>query len=169
DDGRVHYYANPKLGKRGHGEIGAELAGRALRRLRYPVRLRDRVVRIVLAHMFVPPKRDDPVRARRFLALHGWELAAEVVAHKDADLRAKGRPTDEELAELAAFARLLDRERSSPHQLADLAVSGADLIAIGYEEGPKLGQTLRRLLDEVVDDPSRNEREHLLARARELA
>ena len=48
-------------------------------------------------------------------------------------------------------------------------VDGSDLIAHGYSEGPQLGQTLRTLLDEVVEDPRRNEREQLLRRARELA
>jgi tRNA nucleotidyltransferase (CCA-adding enzyme) len=48
-------------------------------------------------------------------------------------------------------------------------VNGNDLIGIGYREGPALGATLARLLDEVVDDPSANDRETLLARARALA
>jgi tRNA nucleotidyltransferase (CCA-adding enzyme) len=169
DDGRLHYYANPALGRRCHGEVGAELARRALRRLRYPTGLSDRVVRIVASHMFVPPKHDDPVRARRFLARHGIDLVRDLAAHKEADLRAKGRAADDDLAALSAFARLLEREALSPHRLADLAVSGSDLIEIGYREGPKLGKTLRQLLDEVVEDPRRNERERLLARARELA
>jgi tRNA nucleotidyltransferase (CCA-adding enzyme) len=140
-----------------------------LRRLRYPTALRDRVVRIVRAHMFMPPKRPDAVCARRFLARHGEALAGDLVAHKEADLRAKGRPADEELAELAAFARLVEREASSPHRLSDLAVSGSDLLELGYREGPKLGLTLRKLLEEVVDDPGRNDREALLRRAKELA
>jgi tRNA nucleotidyltransferase (CCA-adding enzyme) len=138
--------------------LEAERAGAVLRRLRYPTRLRDRVVRIVREQAFEPPQ--DPVAARRFLARHGVELAADLVAHRAA------RSGDKELE---ATARLLEQEASSAHELSDLAVSGSDLLAIGYQEGPKLGQALRTLLDEVVEDPSRNEREHLLARAKELA
>jgi tRNA nucleotidyltransferase/poly(A) polymerase len=169
DDGGLNYHANPELGKRAHEEIGAELAGSVLRRLRYPTALSERVVRIVRAHAFMPPERDDPVEARRFLARHGEALAADLVAHKEADLRAKSRPVDDDLAALAAFRQLLEREASSPHRLSDLAISGSDLLALGYREGPALGRTLRTLLAEVVDDPRRNEREALLRRAKELA
>jgi tRNA nucleotidyltransferase (CCA-adding enzyme) len=72
------------------------------------------------------------------------------------------------LAELAAFRRLVEAEQASPHRLRDLAVSGTDLIALGYTPGPVLGQTLRTLLTEVVERPDRNTRANLLTRAREL-
>ena len=74
-----------------------------------------------------------------------------------------------EHAALARFGELVDSELESPHRLADLAVDGNDLIAIGHREGPELGRALDALLAEVVEDPSRNDRELLLARARELA
>jgi len=47
------------------------------------------------------------------------------------------------------------------------AVDGRDLIELGYREGPAIGAALARLLDEVIDDPAANEREHLLAEAGE--
>ena len=75
-------------------------------------------------------------------------------------------------AEYDALARLaeeLERERDRPHRLADLAVNGRDLLALGYREGPALGAALARLLDDVLDDPAANDRETLLARAKGLA
>jgi hypothetical protein len=38
-------------------------------------------------------------------------------------------------------------------------------MELGYAEGPALGTALESLLDAVVDDPSLNTREELLARA----
>ena len=64
---------------------------------------------------------------------------------------------------------LVEQERSSAYRLADLAVDGTDLIGIGFRESPELGAVLETLLDEVVEDPARNDRGLLLARARELA
>jgi tRNA nucleotidyltransferase (CCA-adding enzyme) len=61
---------------------------------------------------------------------------------------------------------VLERERKQPHRLADLAVDGRDLIAIGFTPGPELGRTLHELLREVVDDPSRNTHDDLVRRAR---
>jgi tRNA nucleotidyltransferase (CCA-adding enzyme) len=154
------------LDGRPHAEIGAELTGRILRRLRYPERLRSHVVRLVRGHAFHLDGEIDGVRARRFLAEHGEALARDLLEHKEADLQAK----DVEPWELPALARLraaVEAEHASPYRLADLAVDGADLIEIGFTESPALGRTLRTLLDEVIEDPARNTREALLDRARE--
>ncbi len=150
---------------RPHAEIGAELTGRILRRLRYPERLRAYVVRLVRAHAFHLDGDIDGLRARRFLAAHGEALARDLLDHKDADLHAKAL----EPWELPALARLreaVESERGSPYRLGDLAVDGGDLIRLGFEESPALGRALRVLLDEVIEDPTRNDRDVLLARAR---
>jgi len=168
EDGRLHFYAHD--GRAAHEEIGADLADAALRRLRYPTKLRTHVRAIVRHHM-LEVGRGDALRARKLLARYGDELALDLVEHKDADLRGKrldGLPEDE-LAALAAFRLVLARERASAHRLADLAVSGDDLLELGWEPGPKLGRTLQILLDEVVAEPQRNTRDSLLRRAQELA
>jgi tRNA nucleotidyltransferase (CCA-adding enzyme) len=59
------------------------------------------------------------------------------------------------------------RRRRDPLGRADLAVTGSDLQALGAS-GPRVGQVLATLLDEVLDDPSRNIRKQLLDRARML-
>jgi tRNA nucleotidyltransferase/poly(A) polymerase len=168
-DGRLHYYAKPGYADRSHEQVGAELAGTALRRLRYPNALRDRVCRIVRHHMFQVGKGDE-LRARRFLAKHGEELAFQLVDHKEADFVGKrgesGPPPLDDIEKLRRFRRVLERERKQPHRLADLAVDGRDLIAIGFTPGPQLGRTLHELLREVVDDPSRNTHADLVRRAR---
>ena len=164
-DRRLHFYG--RRGRRDHAEVSAQLAGTALRRLRYPNELRDAVVKIVRFHM-LDIARADALRARRLLRRYGDRLALDLLAHKEADLIGKGDdgPRDEEeLARLRRFRRLVESERGSPHRLADLAVDGTDLIELGYRPGPALGQTLAELLDEVVEDPSLNRRETLLARA----
>ena len=155
-------------GKRGangdHAERGARLTATALRRLRYPTRLRTHVTRLVAAHAF-PLDHVDALFARRFLREHGDELAFDLVAHKEADLRGKQVPP-EELEAAAGLRALLEQERTQPHRLEQLAVDGGDLIELGYREGPQLGEILDSLLDAVVDDPELNTRDQLLERAR---
>ena len=56
------------------------------------------------------------------------------------------------------------RAAKAPLTLQDLAVDGNDLIAAGVRPGPEVGETLARLLADVLDDPTRNTREQLLAR-----
>ena len=168
-DGRLHYYAKPRYADRSHEQVGADLAGTALLRLRYPNALRDRVCRIVRHHMF-QVGRGDELRARRFLAKHGDELAFQLVDHKEADFRGKrgasGPPPLDDIEKLRRFRRVLERERKQPHRLADLAVDGRDLIAVGFTPGPDLGRALHDLLRDVVDDPALNTHDDLIRRAR---
>lgn len=56
------------------------------------------------------------------------------------------------------------REAGDPLTLQDLAVDGDDLIAAGVRPGPDVGEALRRLLAEVLEDPRRNTRDELLSR-----
>ena len=153
---------------RSHAVVSAEIADRILKRLRYPTRVRHHVVRIVAGHAFPLDEAFDELAARRFLAEHGDGLAADLIGHKTADLAAKRVPAHE-LEWVAKMKEMVDHESTQPHRIADLAVTGDDLQAIGFAEGPALGAVLQALLGDVVDDPARNDRAWLLERAaREL-
>ena len=119
-----------------HAAAGAHIAGRVLRRLRYPTRTRQVVVAVVREHAFHTEGPWSEVPARRFLARHGDELAGELVDHKLADVAAKHVPR-EELDRVRELRVALEAEQGSPHRIGDLAVDGADLIALGFEEGPR--------------------------------
>ena len=53
----------------------------------------------------------------------------------------------------------------APLSLGHLAITGDDLLKAGVPKGPAVGETLRALLDRVLDDPSLNTRDKLLALA----
>jgi len=69
-------------------------------------------------------------------------------------------------APLALLPKIVHAIRSAkdPLTLQDLAVKGDDLIAAGVRPGPEVGETLQRLLVEVLEDPSRNTKQYLLSR-----
>ncbi len=160
----LHDLAKPLDDDGDHAKRGAEIADAVLERLRYPTRLRRHVVALVAAHAF---HLDDvgELFVRRFLREHGADLALDLVIHKDADLRSKNVP-EPELAAVIRMRALLGEQASHPHRVSDLAVDGSDLIEVGYSEGPELGDALERLLDLVVEDPARNDRERLLEQAK---
>jgi tRNA nucleotidyltransferase (CCA-adding enzyme) len=58
------------------------------------------------------------------------------------------------------------RERGDPLTRAELALTGRDLEALGLS-GKRIGDVLATLLDRVLEDPSANTRERLLALVRE--
>jgi tRNA nucleotidyltransferase (CCA-adding enzyme) len=142
--------------------LDAASASRVLERLRYPNRLRERVVALVRFNP-LDPGDGSPPTARRVLQQHGDDRSLDLLDLREDALNASG--TGGALAELSAFRRVVESERGSPHRLAELALDGSDLIGIGYRPGPELGRTLAELLDAVVADPALNTREALLERA----
>jgi hypothetical protein len=72
--------------------------------------------------------------------------------------------------EAAHLLRRLRREARSgaPLSEAELALSGRDLIHLGFRPGPAFGVLFRTLLEETLDDPSLNDRERLATRARQI-
>jgi tRNA nucleotidyltransferase (CCA-adding enzyme) len=162
----MHDLGKPHVDGAVHAAEGARITAAVLERLRYPTRLRRYVTELVAGHAF-PTENVDELFARRLLREHGHELAHDLAVHKRADLRSKNvDPVEHEQA--ARLEALVDQEATQPHRLADLAVDGADLMTLGYTEGPELGRALETLLDEVVEEPQRNDRGLLLARAKEL-
>lgn len=72
----------------------------------------------------------------------------------------------DDLAELKGEEHGLKDEiilRGDAYNLKMLAVTGADLIKMGYETGPGIGCILDGMLDKVLRDPSENVKERLLA------
>jgi len=67
---------------------------------------------------------------------------------------------------VSAYRRGTQIAWRDPLSVGDLAVNGSDLMDLGIPAGPAIGTTLRRLLEVVIEDPARNERDILLALAR---
>ena len=63
--------------------------------------------------------------------------------------------------------RLAEDRLTLPHSLGDLAIKGADVIALGAS-GKQIGEILNSLLEAVIDDPQKNKREILADLAKDL-
>lgn len=82
--------------------------------------------------------------------------------------RALGYPAPPARRVAGLYRRALRIAFRDPVELGDLAVDGDDLRAAGIPAGPVLGRILLQLLDAVLEEPERNTRAWLLARALEL-
>jgi tRNA nucleotidyltransferase (CCA-adding enzyme) len=103
-----------------------------------------------------PDSGDEPA-VRRWLARVG-NATGDLVAL--ATIRA-GRVPD-----WAAAVRRI-QERADPLSRSDLAITGNDLLTLGVT-GPRVGEILTHLLDRVLEDPTLNQPDRLVALAREL-
>lgn len=137
-----------------------------LERLRVSGRATDSIGRLIemLARDYSPSWDDAAVR--RYMQATGAELLDDLMLLVEAHVEALG--------DAAAVARASElrgrieaqRRASVPLTLADLAIDGAELRdTLGIPEGPTIGIILSELLEDVVDDPSLNERMTLLTRA----
>jgi tRNA nucleotidyltransferase (CCA-adding enzyme) len=141
-----------------HADAPPGLAEAAVRRLRFSNRDIVRVRGVVAALADTPPAPGQARDVRRWLS-HHRDVAHDALAVAEPRSRRADLLAAVEAVELAG----------DPLSVRELAVSGDDLKASGIASGKAMGDLLRVLLDEVLDAPWRNSREHLLQRARELA
>ena len=78
---------------------------------------------------------------------------------------------DEKLSNLEAWKKCYEKivETEECVSLKTLAVNGSDLIAEGITKGKQIGEILNLLLEEVLEEPEKNNKEYLLKKALETA
>ena len=155
----------------GHEGLGAEMSRVILRRLRMDNDTTDKVCRLVRFHDYGNGVAPDRRIVRRAVNKIGEDLFADFLLVKKADLLAQSMYLREEkLSNLAAWDACYReiREAEECVSLRTLAVNGKDLIAAGLQPGRELGDILKQLLDEVLENPEKNEKDYLISRAKEL-
>jgi poly(A) polymerase len=128
----------------GHGELGARMARAILTRLRASNELIETVASHVAAHMrFQDAPKMGEAAFRRFLRLPRFD---ELLKLHEADRR--GSRMDLRTVEAV-------RQRRAALTAADIhprpLVNGRDLMALGYPEGPALGEMLKALEEEQLE------------------
>lgn len=113
----------------------------------------------------------SPREVRRFLSRAGKENFDGIMKLKYADCVARGgHMCEEKLKRLRAvnevYQKIVAEEQCV--SLKELKITGSELIKIGVPEGRQVGEILSALLDDVIDEPSHNEYEYLLKKAKML-
>jgi putative nucleotidyltransferase with HDIG domain len=157
----------------GHERIGAEMAERILRHLRYPNEMIDQVTRLVANHMYLADPGLSEGAIKRFINRVGPDLLDDQFELRRSDKIGSGKPQDETLDANRQFQQRVYGvlAQKPPLTVKDLAVHGADVIAMlvkcgarpaGFHGGPEVGRILGALQEKVIDDPGLNTREQLL-------
>ena len=117
-------------------------AGEILRNLRYSNEIISNVSKIIENK---DAKLENDADIRRLMSKVGYENAKILIGliHKD--------KLDK-----------LEMVKNHPHKIADLAINGEELKAIGIN-GKKIGETLTMLLEAVLENPLINERDQLIS------
>ncbi len=160
----------------GHSEKGVELAEEILKRLKFDNATADRIKRLVLWHDYGMGQTPSLCSFRKALSRMGADLFEEYALLKRADILAQSDyMREQKLLQLEKlqeyYAEVMHSEQCLT--LKDLKVTGRDLMELGMQPGKQMGEMLQYLLESVLEDPEKNERQVLLglteARMRETA
>ena len=155
ENGRAHF--------KGHAAVSEELTKAILHRLKFDNDTLRKVVKLVKYHDYRMKATDKNVRH----AIHkiGEELFPYYMKVRRADTLAQSDYYREvklqNLDEIEAiYAEIV--EKAQCVSLKTLAVKGGDLIKAGVQPGPRIGEVLNELLELVLDQPEKNQKELLL-------
>jgi tRNA nucleotidyltransferase (CCA-adding enzyme) len=154
-----------------HERIGAEMTDPMLQRLRFSNDERQRIVALVRHHLICYDETWSDAAVRRWIRRVGPELVSDLYLLNEADVLGKGRDASADLRALEGLKQHVARvlAAGAAFSIKDLAINGQDLMAeLGMKPGPEIGRVLKALLEEVVEEPTKNQREQLLSRARSL-
>lgn len=153
----------------GHEVIGAKMAKKILNDLKFSRETSDIVVTFVRWHMFFSdPEQITLSAVRRTITNVGVERIYDLLNLRMCDRIGSGRPKEQPFR-FRKYRSMVEEALRDPISVKMLKIDGARLMKIaGEKPGPKLGHTLSALLEEVLDDPSRNTEEYLEKRALEL-
>lgn len=157
ENGVDHFY--------GHPEVGAKIAAGVFNRLKFDNDTKTKVCKLVESHdWFIGAV---PSHIRRYVNRIGEEFFPMIFDFNKADIMAQSfYNREEKLEDLEALKQAYLKVKKSGDcvNIKDLAVTGSDVIKAGVSAGPQVGAILKALLEEVLDDPSKNNKEYLLSR-----
>ena len=162
---------------RDHQRVGATICRETLLDLALPHEVAGRAAALVRyhdRHLSASPAGVRRLLRRLDQARPGEApaLAYQLLDLQRADAVAKTLSCAQRAVELDVFERALSNElaRGTAFRVRDLAIGGGDVMrALGIAPGPRVGEVLSVLLDDVIYGRVENSRDALLARLQEKA
>ena len=150
-----------------HPIEGEKIAKTVLRRLKFDNDTTDKVCNLVRNHDDRP--EISPRNIRRMIIRVGQDNFDNLLAVKRADTLAQSMyHREEKLQYIADLKAAFDEVVAAGDCLSikDLQINGKDLLDMGVPQGQRIGEVLKSIFDQVVEDPELNQRETLLNMAR---
>lgn len=151
-----------------HEVSSARIAERICERLKFSKKDKERIVSLIRWHMFGVNENQTDAAIRRFLRKVGAENVKDMMDMRIADRLGSGRPA--ESWRLKLFKQKVEEQlKPAKFSINDLAIDGNDIMKeLKIKPGPKIGDILQKLFEEVDENLSKNNKEYLLKRIKEL-
>lgn len=151
-----------------HEVAGARIAREIADRLKLSKKERDRIVNLIRWHMFTVDEKITDSAVRRFIRRVGVENVKDMMDLRIGD-RLGGGTQVAESWRLKKFKERITSELNPTFSINDLAIDGNDIMKeLGIKPGPEIGRILQALFEEVDEDLSKNTKEYLIKRIKEL-
>ena len=149
-----------------HEVIGAKMAKKIMERLKFPKETSERVVHLVRHHLFYYNVGEvTEAGVRRFISRVGEENIDDLFKIREADRIGSGVPKAVPY-KTRHLRFMIDKVRHDPISPKMLKVDGIKLMEhLKITPGPKVGMILGILLEDVLDEPARNDEKALLKKA----
>ena len=151
----------------GHEVVGARIASVIADRLRLSKKDKLKLVTLVRWHMFAYSPQMTDAAIRRFIKRVGLDNINDMVLLRIGDRQGGGsKATSWRLRELQDR---IGQQLYQPLTVSDLKIDGHDVMKeLKIKPGPKVGAILNQLFEEVLEDSSKNTRDYLLQRIKQL-
>lgn len=152
-----------------HEVIGAKMTFRILSRLKFSKKITELVAKLVRYHLFFSDTEKITLSAvRRTVRNVEPENVWDLMKVRFCDRIGMARPKETPYR-LRKYEAMIEEAMRTPLSVNMLKIGGNRLMEIlNIKPGPKIGQILHILLDEVLDESGRNTEKWLEKRAKEL-
>lgn len=176
DEKGIHFF--------GHDKVGASMSRVILERLKFSKADIKKVSTLIRWHMFYYPsadwRKDNEIEniieedtpksggwtdsaIRRFISNVGEEYLEDLFKLRIADANANPKSVFNPVEIQSLQERIAEiRSEDMALKITDLNIDGEDLMEMGIEKGPLIGQILNFLLNEVIEDPLLNKKDVLI-------
>jgi len=146
----------------GHEVLGAKMTYQILKRLKFPKKEIEKIVKLVRYHLFYYNVGEVTESAvRRLIRKVGIENMEELLQVRMCDRIGSGVPKAEPY-KLRHLRYLIEKVSRDPISVKMLKINGNDVMRIlKIPPGPKVGWILDILLEKVLQDPKKNEKDFL--------
>jgi tRNA nucleotidyltransferase (CCA-adding enzyme) len=154
----------------GHDVVGAKITQKALENLRFSREIIDKTQNLVRWHMFFSdPDKVTLSAVRRIIKNVGRENIEDLVRLRICDRIGTGRPKEQPFR-LRKYQSMIEQALRDPISVAMLKIDGKRTMEVTRENpGPRIGWMLHALLEEVLEDPTKNTEVYLEEQAVKLA
>ncbi|PIR80302.1 MAG: hypothetical protein COU25_00760 [Candidatus Levybacteria bacterium CG10_big_fil_rev_8_21_14_0_10_35_13] len=152
-----------------HEVTGAKIAEKVCERLKFSKKDKEKVVNLVRWHMFSVNENLTDAGIRKFIRRIGVENVKDMMDLRVGDRLGGGTQTAESWR-LKLFKKKVEEQlKPAPFSINDLKIDGNDIMKVlQIKPGPKVGEILQKLFEEVDEDLSKNNKEYLLGRIKNL-